>query len=105
MLRPRVLGLGGIVLELEIWHGSNVLESNKLPREKNWYWLSADSKEFDSDFLEIVKFHLGLPTLSPCLAADYNVRDNMRFPSTTVVFYTKGFRNLETIFRKGQRLI
>ena len=56
-------------------------------------------------FLEIVKFHLGVPTLSPFLAADYNVRDNMRFPSTTVVFYTKGFRNVETIFRKGQRLI
>ena len=36
------------------------------------------------------------------LTADYNVRDLMWFPLTTVLFYWKGFRNQDVTFEKGQ---
>lgn len=106
MLTPKVLGLGGIdsavfidclgIARVENLTWQQRLWQKQVTKGENWILTKCRQYEIWL-WLPWNCGILGLPTLFPCLAVEYNFRGNMWFPSTTAIFYRKGFRTQDTI--------
>lgn len=93
---------------LKIWHGSNVSARTKLLRNGILTLTKYGQWEFDPAVLEIVKITGVYPTPLPPShsplppTADNIAKNNMRFPSTTVLFTKRAFKS-RIYFWQGQK--